>query len=185
MPEKENTKNNNNNNIVCMNEKSRVVLRVLRLFLAYVVGTHATHTTQTVIPKATARNTSKVREELYKLSSQLFYEWQQAEATTTTMMETTLYLAVNANEKQMLMKLPPLGSLPFLQLATSNSYGIQAKIAGQLHNGVSVCATVCATAEARYVCGYMHCLSFCLLFRKQQFHREGLWRNQNLIVQIR
>lgn len=119
MPEKENTKNNNNN-IVCMNEKSRVVLRVLRLFLAYVVGTHATHTTQTVIPKATARNTSKVREELYKLSSQLFYEWQQAEATTTTMMETTLYLAVNANEKQMLMKLPPLGSWQFAVSAVGN-----------------------------------------------------------------
>lgn len=85
MQEKEKTKNNNyNNNIVCMNETSRVVLRVLRLFVAYVVGTHATHTTQTVIPKPTARNTSKVREELYKLSSQLFYEWQQAEATTTT-----------------------------------------------------------------------------------------------------
>lgn len=119
MPEKENTKNNNNN-IVCMNEKSRVVLRVLRLFLAYVVGTHAKHTTQTVIPKATARNTSKVREELYKLSSQLFYEWQQAEATTTTMMETTLYLAVNANEKQMLMKLPPLGSWQFAVSAVGN-----------------------------------------------------------------
>lgn len=78
------------------------------------------HTTQTVIPKATARNTSKVREELYKLSSQLFYEWQQAEATTTTMMETTLYLAVNANEKQMLMKLPPLGSWQFAVSAVGN-----------------------------------------------------------------
>lgn len=130
MQEKEKTKNNNDNNnsIVCMNETSFVVLRVLRVFLAYVVGTHATNTTQTVIPKPTARNTSKVREELYKLSSQLFYEWQQAEATTTTttakatamMMETTLYLAVNDNEKQMLMKLPPLGSWQFAVCAVGN-----------------------------------------------------------------
>lgn len=122
MQEKE---KNKNNNIVCMNGTSRVVLRVLRLFLAFVVGTHATHTTQTVIPKATARNTSKVCEELYKLSSQLFYEWQQAEATTATtttatMMETTLYLAVNDNEKQMLMKLPPLGSWQFAVSAVDN-----------------------------------------------------------------